>query len=164
MCSLVAGLQEDIHDQLGASGKAGVTRRVSFLPFGRVQHSLIQTVVYSRCSSLIGPPELQTVPSPQWHDTHFLQTTFASLPVDMAHHLNHAETTGKAINILSSGRVTRAQRLPTRRPCSSFRQEFSIGDATQASPSTRRNQLRFRSSSIAIGFRWGKSFVNLSNA
>jgi class 3 adenylate cyclase/tetratricopeptide (TPR) repeat protein len=154
----VADDKKDIQDHLEHLEKLGLTRRVSSTMY-EFKHSLTQTVVYSLVS-FAHRSELHRVIA-QWHEKQFADdlTPYYSL---LAHHWNHADDTGKAIEYSARAGEQALSRFANQEAVQFLQQVLEL-DAKQASPASAKQAPAsdLRRAQWRLGL--GKAFVNLSN-
>jgi class 3 adenylate cyclase/tetratricopeptide (TPR) repeat protein len=154
----VADDKKDIQDHLEHLEKLGLTRRVSSTMY-EFKHSLTQTVVYSLVS-FAHRSELHRAIA-QWHEKHFADDLSPYYPL-LAHHWNHAEDTGKAIEYSARAGEQALSRFANQEAVQFLQQVLEL-DATQASPPSANqapvSDLRRAQWRLSLG----KAFVNLSN-
>ena len=154
----VADDKKNIQDHLEHLEKLGLTRRVSPTMY-EFKHSLTQTVVYSLVSFAHRSELHRTIA--QWYEKHFADDLSPYYPL-LAHHWNHAEDTGKAIEYSARAGEQALSRFANQEAVQFLQQVLEL-DATQAAPPSA-NQAPVSDLHRA---QWrlglGKAFVNLSN-
>ncbi len=150
--------KKDIQDHLEHLEKLGLTRRVSSTMY-EFKHSLTQTVVYSLVS-FAHRSELHRAIA-QWHEKHFADDLSPYYPL-LAHHWNHAQDTGKAIEYSARAGEQALSRFANQEAVQFLQQVLEL-DATQASPPSAHQAPVSDLHRAQWRLSLGKAFVNLSN-